>query len=944
MKKILIFILFIFICSNIYSQSSSNVQGVEEDSIEYNNDIKFGIFNLEDLPILFNLNDRFKFVNGPYAKEIMIEGWGNTPEAVKDVIGMIIPDTTSSPYYINKGYIVSYQEIGHVIDKDGKNLNLKDILDVSQVNENGEKVKWAWEPAYDTSGHYLSLPLVYESKNSSELYHQIKIFSRNGVVTLQSINDIHDLPWLKENYKDIIKSISFTQGNAYNDYTLRDDKIAFLSIEEFLSNKPAKGLQSVEGDFDLEYDSIRIMGLVAAGLLLIMLILMGIIWATNPQKETHNDISKLSVNVLLRTGVFYIVYFLIFIFALFLIWLGVEITIGIVKHVISIRIILIILFGWLIILGFLYSVVSSIFAKNKKDNKYQKQIKEKDAPELFSLIKEMAEKTGQAMPEKVFLTPELNASVFYNRSLIGIFFSKAKNINIGIGLLYGLSKDELRAVLAHEFGHFGQKSMRMGQIVAKNNSVIASMIDGGAFIVKPILKWTFMYVQRGFLALSRAMEKEADIIAAETIGNDIMISSLCKIDVMQGRFDTYNNLMIEIYNNRKFIPESYFIGYETFLKNSEYYDGLQIDEDTALNAPALDNTESRIKLKNIWVSHPPLKERIKNIQSKERSYSHDSHEEIVSIVPKHIEKEISDIIYGPSDYSPAMVLDVEAYEKELKKELVNRTICLSLRPYFHRNIYPFDIEAEMNTPIDVKYEEVFNKRNSKLINSFNQEIEDYQTLILVKEHNIGENVIRYDGHIYKRENVPVDEQYQRIKVLEPDIISLDKKAFHVAISKGVNKQLLIKAYDNIFHSQAVISIIKKDIIPTRDMAFQKIGKGSQQSEEEYNRTQQILLSIREFMKKHVNTFELQRLYPVLQVDMAKELEELHNPRLLDGFSIASSEIEYIFNLPDKLILLYEYLSHFYKKIITDILEDKEPIMFWENTIAQQQASEGNIKE
>lgn len=495
MKRFLIYLVCFSIFFDVYPQSSSNEE-IDEYSNDYNEDIKFGVFQLEEAPVIFNLDDKFKFIIGPYAREIMTEGWGNNPAAVSDVIGMIIPDTTSSPIYLNKGYIVSFQEIGHVVDKDGNKFNLKDIIDENQINKYGERIKWAWEPNYDKSNHILSLPLVYESKDNIDLVHQVKIFGRNGVITLQSLNDIQDGHWLYDNYKEILSGISFTKGNTYSDYSSSNDKIAYSSIKDFIADKPASGLQSVKGNFDIEYDSIRIMGYVAIVLIGIMLFLMSLVWITKPKEETQKDILKLSSNVLLRTGVFYTVYLLILLLSLFLIWLGVEITIAVVTHIFSIKILIAIVIGWFMLIGFLLSVILSLFGRKKVENKYQIQISEEEAPELFSLIKETAEKTGEKMPEKVFITPEMNASVFYKRSLIGILFSGAKNINIGIGLLYGLSKDELRAVLAHEFGHFGQKSMRMGQIVSKSNSVISNLMESGASIVKPVLKWTFYMSKR----------------------------------------------------------------------------------------------------------------------------------------------------------------------------------------------------------------------------------------------------------------------------------------------------------------------------------------------------------------------------------------------------------------------------------------------------------------
>jgi Zn-dependent protease with chaperone function len=71
----------------------------------------------------------------------------------------------------------------------------------------------------------------------------------------------------------------------------------------------------------------------------------------------------------------------------------------------------------------------------------------KRAPELFEFLREVASQTRQMMPRAVYLLDEPNA-FFGNR---GLFLGKA--IGIGLPFFEILTVSELRAVLAHEFGH-----------------------------------------------------------------------------------------------------------------------------------------------------------------------------------------------------------------------------------------------------------------------------------------------------------------------------------------------------------------------------------------------------------------------------------------------------------------------------------------------------------
>ena len=58
------------------------------------------------------------------------------------------------------------------------------------------------------------------------------------------------------------------------------------------------------------------------------------------------------------------------------------------------------------------------------------------------------------------------------------FLPTPKNLQIGLGLLNVLNLSEFKAVLAHEFGHFTQKSMRVGSYVYIANRFMIDMVAG----------------------------------------------------------------------------------------------------------------------------------------------------------------------------------------------------------------------------------------------------------------------------------------------------------------------------------------------------------------------------------------------------------------------------------------------------------------------------------
>ena len=92
------------------------------------------------------------------------------------------------------------------------------------------------------------------------------------------------------------------------------------------------------------------------------------------------------------------------------------------------------------------------FTKNEKPGRVE--VFRKNCPELFAVIDDIAKTVKAKKPKHVFLTADANACVFFNTSFWSIFFPVRKNLEIGLGLCNGMSKEELKGVIAHEFGHF----------------------------------------------------------------------------------------------------------------------------------------------------------------------------------------------------------------------------------------------------------------------------------------------------------------------------------------------------------------------------------------------------------------------------------------------------------------------------------------------------------
>lgn len=179
-------------------------------------------------------------------------------------------------------------------------------------------------------------------------------------------------------------------------------------------------------------------------------------------------------------------------------------------------------------------------------------------PRLFAFINRLADEAGAPRAHRVFLSPRVNAAVFYDLSILNLLFPSRKNLEIGLGLVNSLTLGEMKAVLAHEFGHFAQRSMAVGRwvyvaqqiaghIIAKRDALDAFLRGLSRFdlriawvgwllslviwSIRSLMETVFRIVVLAQRALSREMELQADLVAVSLTGSDALIHALHRLHV-----------------------------------------------------------------------------------------------------------------------------------------------------------------------------------------------------------------------------------------------------------------------------------------------------------------------------------------------------------------------------------------------------------------------------
>ena len=97
-------------------------------------------------------------------------------------------------------------------------------------------------------------------------------------------------------------------------------------------------------------------------------------------------------------------------------------------------------------------------------------------PGVYQLVQEICRTLGAPPPRRIELSCDLNASASLVRGWRG-FFGGQLILTLGMPLVAGLTQRELAGVIAHEFGHFRQKTgMRVSLLIRTVNHWFARVI------------------------------------------------------------------------------------------------------------------------------------------------------------------------------------------------------------------------------------------------------------------------------------------------------------------------------------------------------------------------------------------------------------------------------------------------------------------------------------
>ncbi|WP_149185154.1 M48 family metallopeptidase [Streptomyces sp. TRM49041] len=264
-------------------------------------------------------------------------------------------------------------------------------------------------------------------------------------------------------------------------------------------------------------------------------------------------------------------------------------------------------------------------------------------PRLWRTVRELAEQVGTRAPDEIRLTADMNAAVSEDARFLGLL-GGTRRLYLGLPLMTGLTEAQLRAVLAHEMGHYGNSDTRVSAITVRGRVQVARTIahfqeragdkaakerakqekknekklakgkkakevdtTGVGLTYRAMAKVYQAYGHfylRATLAGSRRQELAADLAAARIVGRDATASALREIPVLDAAHGFYLNSYATLGVSAGLLP-----------RPGEVFGGVR--HLLAARTAELDELRRELPTEptSPYDSHPPIAERVARLEA-----------------------------------------------------------------------------------------------------------------------------------------------------------------------------------------------------------------------------------------------------------------------------------------------------------------------------------------
>jgi uncharacterized membrane-anchored protein len=199
-----------------------------------------GEIPLPEAQASLDLGNQYLFYNSQEAKAILVDLWGNPPDSVDGVLGLVmLADTT--PLSDSWGAVISFEETGYVSDDDAADADYDEVM--TQLQEGARSgnqsrseagyptvdvVGWAERPNYDPATHSVvwAQNLRFSDSDVNTLNYDFRSLGRYGVLSMNLVSTTPELENVREAARDFATHAQFNAGARYRDFNASTDRVA----------------------------------------------------------------------------------------------------------------------------------------------------------------------------------------------------------------------------------------------------------------------------------------------------------------------------------------------------------------------------------------------------------------------------------------------------------------------------------------------------------------------------------------------------------------------------------------------------------------------------------------------------------------------------------------------------------------------------------------------
>jgi len=186
------------------------------------------------------LGDAYYFLDKEETRRVLVDVWGNPPDAADGVLGMVIPKG-GTPYSA-WGAVVTFEKTDYVSDDDASTANYDSYVTEIQKGEKDENEKrkkdgyatmhlvgWAQPPSYNKAHHYLiwARDIQFSGASVDTLNYDVRLLGRRGVLSLNMVATLPELAGIRTQAEQLAAAGRYNNGARYEDYQKGDAKAAY---------------------------------------------------------------------------------------------------------------------------------------------------------------------------------------------------------------------------------------------------------------------------------------------------------------------------------------------------------------------------------------------------------------------------------------------------------------------------------------------------------------------------------------------------------------------------------------------------------------------------------------------------------------------------------------------------------------------------------------------